>query len=213
MHLTSAIAVALGSSWASGINLYAAVAMLGCLHRFGGVELPGDLAICSNWLVILVAVVMYCVEFVADKIPYFDTCWDVIHTFIRVPAGAALAAASFADFDPATKAVLFLLGGGIALTAHGSKAATRVLINTSPEPFTNFAASVGEDAAAFSMVWLVVFFPILGLLVLIALFAATAYLLPKIIRLLVIGFQRLRTFLTGRPVEAIVLESPPNKSP
>ncbi len=203
MDLTSAVAVALGSSWASGINLYASVAMLGCMHRFGGVQLPGDLDVVANPFVIVIAALMYVVEFVADKIPFVDSCWDVVHTFIRVPAGAALAAASFADYSPTVRAVLFLLGGSIALTSHGTKAATRIAINASPEPFTNSIASVGEDVAAFSVVSLAVLHPILGILVVVAILAATAYLLPKIIRLLIAGFRKIKAFLFGGPVDGL----------
>ena len=157
------------------------------MHRFGGVELPGGLDVAGNWIVIAIALLLYVVEFVADKIPYVDTCWDLVHTFIRVPAGAALAASSFADFDPVTRTILFLLGGGIALTAHGTKAATRVAINASPEPFTNSIASVGEDALVFGVMSLIILHPIIGLLVIVAILAVTVYLLPKIIRLVIAG--------------------------
>jgi hypothetical protein len=191
MELATALAVALGSSWASGINLYAAVAMLGCLHHFGGVELPGGLDVTANPVVLIVAVVMYCIEFVADKIPYVDTCWDLLQTFIRIPAGAALAAASFADFDPVTRALMILLGGGIALSSHASKAATRVAINTSPEPFTNSIASVGEDGLAFGVVALAVYHPIMAVFVVVCILAVTIYLLPKIFRLISTIFRRI----------------------
>lgn len=197
MDLAAAIAAALGVSWASGVNLYAAVAMLGCLHRFGGVELPGELAVTANPFVMGLAAVLYCVEFVADKVPYVDTCWDVVHTFIRIPAGAALAAAAVIDVEPQWKAVAFLLGGGIALSSHGSKAATRVAINLSPEPFTNALASVGEDGLAFGIVALAILHPIVAIGAMVVILALTIYLLPKIIRLLLIAFAQIRRFLFG----------------
>lgn len=171
--------------------------MLGCLHRFGAVELPGDLAVVANPIVMFVAIAMYCVEFIADKVPYIDTCWDIVHTFIRVPAGAALAASAFADYSPATRMLFVLLGGGIALSSHGSKAATRVLINASPEPFTNSIASTGEDGLAFGIVALAIFHPIIAIILVIGFIALTIYLLPKIIRLLIVGFRKLMRVASG----------------
>lgn len=202
VELVAAIAAALGASWASGINLYAAVAMLGCMHRFGGVELPGDLVVLSSWWVIVISAAMYCVEFVADKIPYVDSVWDVVHTFIRIPAGAALAAGSFADFDPVVRTVLFLVGGTIAASSHGTKALTRATINTSPEPVSNILASTGEDAVAFGVVWLAVRHPILAIVAVVALLALTIYLLPKIIRLFLSIVKQIATVLGLRSPDA-----------
>src|SRR5215470_10768724 len=120
------LGTAAGSAWLSGINLYATVATLGILQKFHLVKLPGELDMLGEWWVILLAAALYVVEFVADKIPAVDTAWDAIHTFIRVPAGAILAASAFADFDPPVKVAALLIGGGLALGSHGSKAVTRV---------------------------------------------------------------------------------------
>src|SRR5262249_43000119 len=124
------LGTAMGSPWLSGINLYATVVTLGLLERFHLVKLPGDLNILGNWWVIGLAGGMYLVEFIADKIPAVDSVWDAIHTFIRVPAGAILAASAFADFDPPVRVAALLVGGGLALGSHGTKAVTRVTVNS-----------------------------------------------------------------------------------
>jgi len=160
-QLISTIAIAMGASWVSGINLYAAVATLGLLGRFAHLQLPGELEVLTSWWVIGVAVVLYLIEFFADKIPYVDSTWDVIHTFIRVPAGAVLAASAFGDFDRSIQVIALLLGGGLALSSHGTKAATRAVLNTSPEPVSNIVASVVEDIVAVVSVVCSVLFPVL----------------------------------------------------
>lgn len=141
----STLGFAMGSAWLSGINLYVTVLTLGLLQRFGVANLPGDLGYLGHTWVLVVAAVMYVVQFIADKIPAVDSVWDMIHTFVRVPAGAVLAATAFAHFDPAVRLVALLLGGGIALTSHGTKTATRLAANTSPEPFSNVALSLLGD--------------------------------------------------------------------
>ena len=160
-QLISTIAIAMGASWVSGINLYASVATLGLLGRFAGLELPGELQVVTSWWVIGVAVVLYAIEFVADKIPVVDSTWDVIHTFIRVPAGAVLAASAFGDFDRSIQMIALLLGGGLALSSHGTKAATRAMLNASPEPVSNIVTSVVEDIIAVVSIVCSVFLPIL----------------------------------------------------
>jgi len=160
-QLISTIAIAMGASWVSGINLYAAVATLGLLGRFSHLQLPGELQVLTSWWVIGVAVVLYVVEFVADKVPYVDSTWDVIHTFIRIPAGAVLAATAFGDFDRSVQVIALLLGGGLALSSHGTKAATRAMLNASPEPVSNWVASIAEDIVAVLSVVASVFFPVL----------------------------------------------------
>jgi hypothetical protein len=208
MDLASAIGAALGTSWASGVNLYAAVATLGLMNRFGGVELPGHLAFCGNWLVLVVAIVMYCVEFFADKIPWLDSVWDAVHTFIRVPAGAALAAAAMADDGSAAQAIGFLLGGVAALTSHGTKAAIRVGINTSPEPVTNIVTSTGEDALVFGLVSLVALHPVVAGLIAAALLGATILLLPKIIRAVRTMLRQVKRLVFGAPASAAAVVEP-----
>ena len=160
-QLISTIAIAMGASWVSGINLYAAVATLGLLGRFSHLQLPGELQVLTSWWVIGVAVALYIVEFVADKVPYVDSTWDVIHTFIRIPAGAVLAASAFGDFDRSVQLIALLLGGGLALSSHGTKAATRAMLNASPEPVSNWVASIAEDIVAVLSVVASVFVPVL----------------------------------------------------
>ncbi len=168
---------AMGSAWLSGINLYATVATLGLLQRFHLVQLPGNLSYLSHPWVLITALVLYAVEFVADKVPAVDSAWDVVHTFIRIPAGAVLAASAFAHFDPAVRMVALLAGGTLALSSHGTKTATRLAANTSPEPFSNIALSLAEDGLAIGASALMAKFPIailfvviLGLVVSIVLF-------------------------------------------
>src|SRR5262245_53734016 len=157
ISLFSTIDLVKGTAWVSGINLYASVATLGLLGRFAHLPLPGQLAVLTHGWVIAVALALYLIEFIADKIPFIDSAWDVAHTFIRVPAGAALAAAAFGDFDLGVQVVAFLLGGGLAFSSHGTKATTRAVINTSPEPITNAVASVAEDVVAVGAVLLAAF--------------------------------------------------------
>jgi Domain of unknown function (DUF4126) len=142
------LGIAMGSAWLSGINLYATVLTLGLLQRFGFVHLPGDLSELAHSWVLIAAGILYTVQFIADKIPAVDSVWDMIHTFIRVPAGAVLAATAFAHFDPKIRLMALLIGGGIALTSHGAKTATRLAANTSPEPFSNWILSILGDAIA-----------------------------------------------------------------
>jgi uncharacterized membrane protein len=147
MDLTT-LGFAMGSAWLSGINLYATVGTLGLLQRYHIVQLPGDLGYLGHPWVIATALSLYVIEFIADKVPAVDSVWDVIHTFIRIPAGAILAASAFAHFDPAVRTLALLMGGTLALSSHGTKAATRLAANTSPEPFSNIVLSLFEDAVA-----------------------------------------------------------------
>lgn len=151
----------MGSAWLSGINLYATVLTLGLLARFHVAELPGDLSYLSHGWILGVAGALYAIQFVADKIPAVDSVWDVVHTFIRVPAGAVLAATAFAHFDPKVRLIAVLLGGGVALTSHAAKTATRLAANTSPEPFSNVALSVLGDALAVGGTLLMTVHPVL----------------------------------------------------
>jgi len=192
-NMINTISLTLGASWASGINLYAAILMLGLGSAFGGVELPAGLDILANPLVLGAAGIMYAVEFVADKIPGVDTGWDTIHTFIRIPAGALMAAGVAGEAGMAMEIAALILGGGMATAAHATKAGSRVIINTSPEPVTNWTASVTEDVAVFGGLWAALNYPLvfLGLLLLFILLAA--WLLPKIWR----GIKKVFRFLFG----------------
>lgn len=145
MDLTT-LGFAVGSAWLSGINLYATVLMLGLLQRFHFAHLPGDLSYVAHTWVIVLSGSLYAIQFIADKIPAVDSAWDMVHTFIRVPAGAILAATAFAHFDPSIRLAAMLLGGGVALTSHSAKTATRLVANTSPEPVSNIALSLLGDA-------------------------------------------------------------------
>lgn len=190
--LITTLGTAMGSAWLSGINLYATVVTLGILERFKLVKLPGGLDMLGNWWVIGLAGGMYLIEFVADKVPVVDSAWDAVHTFIRVPAGAILAATAFAEFDPAVKITAMILGGGIALGSHGTKAATRLAANTSPEPISNIALSLGEDALTFGSTILMAFYPIAILIVVIIFLVIAIWLVPKIVRGLKSLFVRVR---------------------
>lgn len=184
MGLVSTLGLALGASWASGLRLYAAVATLGLLGRFAGLELPGELAVVETPWVITLALILFGVEFVADKVPLVDSMWDAVHTFVRVPAGAALAALALGDYDPAWQVAAVLLGGGAALSAHGTKAATRLALNTSPEPVSNVAASAAEDVLSVSAVLTAVLFPVVALVLVVLAVAVSLLVLPKLVRAL-----------------------------
>jgi hypothetical protein len=178
MNLISTLAIAMGAGWVSGINLYAAVATLGLLGRFAQLRLPGELDILTSWWIIGLAVALYLIEFIADKVPYVDSIWDAIHTFIRIPAGAVLAATAFGDFDRGVQVAAFLLGGGLALSAHGTKAGARAAINLSPEPASNIVASVTEDVIAVGSILLSVFAPFI-LFAVIAVFLVISFLMAR----------------------------------
>jgi len=142
------LGLALGAGFSSGLNLYATVATLGLLQRLGVLHLPQSLQVLSHPWVLGIAIALYLIEFFADKFPYFDTIWDAIHTFIRPPAAALLAFAAAGGAAPEWRWAAALLAGGVALTAHGTKASARAAVNTSPEPFSNWFLSFGEDILA-----------------------------------------------------------------
>jgi hypothetical protein len=172
----------MGSAWLSGFNLYATVLTLGLLQRFHLVQLPGDLDFLSRWWVIGIAAVLYLVEFLADKIPVVDSVWDAVHTFIRVPAGAVLAASAFAHFDPAVRAVALLAGGTLALGSHGTKASVRMTANASPEPFSNIFLSIAEDIFTIGLTALAAFHPVVILVIVLIFLLLLIWLGPKIFR-------------------------------
>jgi hypothetical protein len=184
VNTLSTLGFAMGSAWLSGINLYATVLALGLLQRFHLVRLPGDLSRISDTWILAIAGAMYLVQFVADKIPAIDSTWDAIHTFIRIPAGAVLAASAFAHFDPGIRIAALIIGGGVALGSHGTKATVRLAANTSPEPFSNIALSLAEDALTFGSTLLMAFHPVIILGVVIVFVTLAAWLVPKIVRAL-----------------------------
>jgi hypothetical protein len=158
----SSLGLAAVASSTSGLNLYATVLALGLMQRLQWLERPAEWRILGETWVIVLAGVLFLLEFVADKIPYVDTVWDAIHTFIRVPAGAILMASAFADVTPSTKLVAGLLGGSLALTTHSAKATVRLAANTSPEPFSNILLSAGEDVATVLLLGVAANHPILA---------------------------------------------------
>lgn len=197
MGTIEALSLAMGTAWTSGINLYATVAALGIASQMELIQLPADLQVVAHPVVIAVACIMYFIEFFADKVPYVDSGWDVVHTFIRVPAGAILAARSLGDMNPALELAAVLAGGSIALAAHGTKAATRLAINASPEPFSNWLASITEDVAVLGSIWLMFNHPVIMMILVLAFLALVVWLVPKIYRLAKRGFQALRDRMHG----------------
>ncbi|MGZ4992195.1 MAG: DUF4126 domain-containing protein [Methylobacter sp.] len=179
-QISTTLALSMGLAWASGINLYATLFTLGYLANTGNIDLPPDLQIVANPMVMGAAGLMYFIEFFADKMPGVDTGWDAIHTFIRIPAGAMLAAGAIGDLNPAVELAAAILGGGLAAGSHATKAGSRVLINTSPEPFSNWIASVSEDVVVITGVWACINHPILFLIALAGFILLMIWLLPRI---------------------------------
>lgn len=195
---TLTLALITGLGWTSGLRFYAVLFFLGLLHRAGIYQLPGSLDMLAHPWVLAISGLLFVTEFFADKIPGVDTAWDVVHTFIRIPGGALLAAAAVAGGDPGLGLAAGLLGGTMAAGAHFTKAGSRALINTSPEPFSNWAASLTEDTVSLGALWMALQYPLLflGLLALFVLIAL--WLLPKLwrgIRQMAVALGR----LSGRP--------------
>jgi hypothetical protein len=182
LDLAGLLALAAGLGWASGLRLYTTLFVVGLAGRLGWIALPPGLHLLEHPWVLGAAGVMLLVEFFADKIPLLDSVWDSVHTFIRIPAGAALAAMVFGGQGVEWQTAMALLGGTLAAGTHFTKAGARAMINTSPEPFTNVAASVGEDAVVLGGLWLMFAHPWLMLAVLLLLIIATVWLLPKLWR-------------------------------
>lgn len=182
MEVVSIIAATMGVAWASGINLYAAMVMLGWMGSTGQIDLPPGLEILQNPGVMLAAAVMYCVEFFTDKVPGVDTGWDALHSFIRIPAGAMLAAGAISPLGPEAELIGLILGGSLSAGSHFTKAGSRVLINTSPEPFSNWTASITEDLLVIGGLWTALNHPVLFIVLLIVFIALVAWLAPKIWR-------------------------------
>ncbi len=182
------IAVAAALAWGSGLRAYAVVFAVGLAGALGWMELPAHLRVLEHPLVLGASGFMTCVEFFADKLPWLDSLWDAVHGFIRVPAGAALAAAVFGDAGAAAAIAAALLGGTLSAGVHLAKAGTRAAINTSPEPFSNWSASLAEDAVVPFGLWLAVAHP-LAFFALLAVFVIGAAL---VLRLLWRGLARIR---------------------
>lgn len=199
MEWLSTISLALGSAWTSGINLYATVTILGLFQKLGLAKLPGGLEVIDNWWVIGIAAALYVIEFVADKVPYVDSVWDIVHTFIRVPAGAILAYSAVAGFnEPSIQVIAFLLGGGVALSSHGTVATARAVANLSPEPVSNWILSIIEDIVAFISVIVLAVAPIIIGITVVLFLIVFIWMLPKILRTLRYIFGAVRAFFSPK---------------
>ena len=197
------IAISMGAAWASGINLYAAVLVLGLLGTSGSMPLPETLDVLQNPIVIGVAGFMYCVGFFADKIQGVDSAWDTLHTFIRIPAGAVLAATAIGEVDPAIALSAALVGGGLATGTHLTKASTRLLVNTSPEPFSNIGASLAEDSVAIGGLLMALHYPLLFLVFLAFFVLLMLWLLPILWRALKEVYSSLKGLLGSNKIKRL----------
>jgi hypothetical protein len=191
MNPVETLGLALGAGFSSGLNLYATIATLGLLQRFGIIHLPDSLQALSHPWVIGIAVALYVIEFFADKIPYVDTAWDAVHTLIRPPAAAILAYASAGGAPPEWRWGAALLAGGVALTSHGTKASARAAANMSPEPFSNWTLSFGEDVLAVWLTWMASAHPRATIIIVTLLIVVAAFLLFHLFRFLRRALQRL----------------------
>ena len=194
-----ALAGALG--WASGLRLYAVLFIVGAAGYLGWVSLPSGLNVLMHPFVLAASGFMCFVEFFADKIPGVDSLWDIVQTFIRVPAGAALAAGVFGDTSSASMLAAAIVGGTLAAGSHLAKAGSRAVINTSPEPFSNWTASFGEDLAVGTLLWLAFAHPVAALAVLAVPIALTIWLIPRVWRMLRTIIARVSSWF-GQPTSA-----------
>lgn len=195
MDPITTLATAAGLSWASGLRLYAVLFLAGLAHATGITQLPNDLQVLAHPLVLAVSGVLLVVEFLADKVPGVDSLWDAIHTFVRVPAGALIAVGALAPVDPHYAIAAALLGGTLAGSSHFTKTGGRLLINASPEPVSNWTASLGEDVLSVTTVWAALMHPMTLLAILVVVLAISFWLLPRIWRALRDGSRRLARFL------------------
>jgi uncharacterized protein DUF4126 len=191
MNPIETLGLALGAGFSSGLNLYATIATLGLLQRFGVIRLPEQLQVLAHPWVLGIAIALYVIEFLADKIPLVDTVWDAIHTVIRPPAAALLAYGAAGAAPPEWRWGAALLAGGVALTSHGTKASTRAAVNASPEPFSNWALSFGEDALAVWLTWLATVHPTATIVVVSILLVIAAFLIFHLFRFLRRAVRRL----------------------
>ncbi len=191
------VALAAAVGWSSGLRLYAVLFILGGLQFVGWVELPAGLAVLAHPYVLAASGFMCAVEFFTDKIPGVDSAWDAVQTFIRIPAGAVLAASVFGDASTAAMLAAGILGGTLAAGSHLAKAGTRAVINTSPEPFSNWTASFSEDLAVGTVLWLAFAHPVIALVVLALLVALMIWLIPKVWRMIRRIAQRVQGWFEG----------------
>ena len=213
MDTVQYIALSMGAAWASGINLYAAVFMLGYLGTTGNIALPPEMMVVTDPLVMTAAGLMYCVEFFADKTPGVDTAWDSLHTFIRIPLGAVLAMSAVGDTTPAVELAAFLVGGSLTAATHATKAGSRVLINTSPEPASNWLTSLGEDFMVIAGVWAALTHPLLFVVFLVLFIALMIWLLPKIWRGIKRIISAVKNFIKGNKSASVEEPVPALETP
>jgi len=208
MGVVETIALTMGVAWASGINLYATIATLGLLGVTGNIDLPPDLEILMDPLVIGAAGFMYFVEFFVDKTPGVDSGWDTLHTFIRIPAGAILAAGAVGDVGAGAELAAVIAGGTLAGATHFTKAGTRLAINTSPEPVSNWTASFAEDIAVIAGLWAALYHPWVFLGFLAAFIILMIWLLPKIWRGVKAVYRKIQSILGNKPPDESAGVSP-----
>jgi uncharacterized membrane protein len=185
------LALALASGLASGLNVYASVAILGLIQYAGWLALPAPLDGMSHPWVIAAALLLYLIEFVADKIPYVDNVWDAVHTFIRIPIGALLAGGMFAQFPTHWQVIMAMAGGFLAFQAHGTKASIRLAANASPEPFSNWALSILEDVLVATLLWFAAKHPYITLVIVAVLAVGSFFLLRMVFRTIVRLWRKL----------------------
>jgi hypothetical protein len=190
MELFHALGLALGTSFAAGLNLYATLLTAGLLHRFGVVQLPATLDVVAHPAILAIAGVLFVVEFIADKVPLVDTTWDLVHTLIRPLAAAVLAIAGTAGADPVWQLGAGLLAGSVALTSHGAKASTRAAVNASPEPLSNWLLSFTEDGLAIGLTVLAITHPIVASIVVLLLLIVAVLLIRSLFRFVRARFRR-----------------------
>jgi Domain of unknown function (DUF4126) len=191
---------ALGTSFASGLNVYATIAAAGLFQRFGVIQLPDGLQVLANPLVMGIAITLFLIEFIADKIPYVDSAWDAVHTFIRPPAAAVISYSAFGQVPEEWKVGAALLAGGVALTSHGAKTTTRAAANTSPEPVSNWILSIAEDGLAVFLAWMAAAHPLLTAAIVVVLVILAVLVIWKLFRYLRLLGDRLRRWRGGPAV-------------
>lgn len=209
-QLITTLALTMGTAWAAGINLYATIAVLGTMGLTGNMVLPEQLLILQNPMVIGAAALMYLVEFFVDKTPGIDTGWDTIHSFIRIPAGVLLAAGAVGDVNPAMVITAGILGGTVAATTHSIKAGSRILINSSPEPFSNWTASILEDIAVIGGIFTMLHYPLAFLIFFVLFLLVAIWVLPKIWTGIKVLFKSIRQFFSGNKPPPVAPQPPHN---
>jgi hypothetical protein len=193
------VAMIVAVSFAAGLNLYATTATLGLLARADWIALPTPIAMLSNEWVIAASLVLFAIEFVADKIPFLDLVWNGLQTFIRVPAGALLAWSASTSLSPGNQLIATLAGGAIALAAHGGKLAVRGAVTASPEPFSNIVLSVAEDVVAIGLTWFATQYPYLAAAIALALLVTIVIVVRLVWAALKLAFRQLQQRLQGEP--------------